>query len=395
MCKEIIVDLKPREGQEEFVITEAVFSENGYSGIHLGEAYRIPISAAGGLRSDDRLIIESKLYNEKIHTIFQTDGFTELFLSHDHYLNYSDVLDHFGKEFADYVFSLSFPLGTPQFQVVGDWFLDNNYDFVVSFEAENRSFEYCLNSIQGDAYNREDISFFYEWTDFGVYFSHGLYWKFYEDSFLSDRAEYFSGDITMDWAIDAPEDYRPVAFDACKHIMKTLIDLKYLREYRLITKEAHPIWNNNTQRTDHSVGFAILDNNYKKDKLLVEKINCLLSVLREEDEDDYDEPRPKSYGVLLDEHGDADLDTPFYYLQDEHDQMYISRERGHFGGHKKLKIFGRLDCPSAARYLAKGQYARNRVFFSDEETAVAAGYRPCAVCMPEAYKKWTASSSMK
>ena len=26
--------------------------------------------------------------------------------------------------------------------------------------------------------------------------------------------------------------------------------------------------------------------------------------------------------------------------------------------------------------------------FKDEETAVAAGYRPCGVCMKEAYKKW-------
>jgi methylphosphotriester-DNA--protein-cysteine methyltransferase len=28
------------------------------------------------------------------------------------------------------------------------------------------------------------------------------------------------------------------------------------------------------------------------------------------------------------------------------------------------------------------------VFFADERTAVAAGYRPCAVCLPEAYRQW-------
>jgi catechol 2,3-dioxygenase-like lactoylglutathione lyase family enzyme len=28
------------------------------------------------------------------------------------------------------------------------------------------------------------------------------------------------------------------------------------------------------------------------------------------------------------------------------------------------------------------------VFFADEPTAVAAGYRPCAVCLPEAYRTW-------
>ena len=32
----------------------------------------------------------------------------------------------------------------------------------------------------------------------------------------------------------------------------------------------------------------------------------------------------------------------------------------------------------------------NLQFFADEETAVAAGYRPCAKCMKEEYKKWKA-----
>jgi len=31
---------------------------------------------------------------------------------------------------------------------------------------------------------------------------------------------------------------------------------------------------------------------------------------------------------------------------------------------------------------------KNRVFFRDEGDAVAAGYRPCAVCMPDAYRIW-------
>jgi methylphosphotriester-DNA--protein-cysteine methyltransferase len=30
------------------------------------------------------------------------------------------------------------------------------------------------------------------------------------------------------------------------------------------------------------------------------------------------------------------------------------------------------------------------VFFADEQTAVEAGYRPCAVCMPEEYARWKA-----
>ena len=73
--------------------------------------------------------------------------------------------------------------------------------------------------------------------------------------------------------------------------------------------------------------------------------------------------------------------------------IYDSNTPGKFSGHKKLKIYGRLDCPSALKYIAKGQYIKNRVFFADEETAVAAGYRPCAVCMPKEYKKWKESQN--
>ncbi|MCW2891468.1 MAG: hypothetical protein JWO75_957, partial [Actinomycetia bacterium] len=40
--------------------------------------------------------------------------------------------------------------------------------------------------------------------------------------------------------------------------------------------------------------------------------------------------------------------------------------------------------------IARGGYARRRVFFADEATAVAAGYRPCAACCRERYDAWRA-----
>jgi hypothetical protein len=67
---------------------------------------------------------------------------------------------------------------------------------------------------------------------------------------------------------------------------------------------------------------------------------------------------------------------------------YDSGRPGTIGGHQKLKIYGRLDCPSALRWLAKGHYAKHRVFFENEAAAVSAGYRPCSRCMKEAYQKW-------
>lgn len=63
---------------------------------------------------------------------------------------------------------------------------------------------------------------------------------------------------------------------------------------------------------------------------------------------------------------------------------------GTLGGHRRTKVYGRLDCPTALRHLAKGQYADHRVFFADQATAVAAGYRPCASCLPDAYRRWKA-----
>ena len=61
---------------------------------------------------------------------------------------------------------------------------------------------------------------------------------------------------------------------------------------------------------------------------------------------------------------------------------------GTLGGHRRQRIYGRLDCPSANRAIARGHYLRHRVFFADEATAVAAGYRPCAVCLPDRFAAW-------
>jgi len=58
------------------------------------------------------------------------------------------------------------------------------------------------------------------------------------------------------------------------------------------------------------------------------------------------------------------------------------------GGNKSLKIYGRLDCPCALRWLKKGYYKKHRVFFKSEAGAINKGYRPCAICLPEKYNEW-------
>jgi methylphosphotriester-DNA--protein-cysteine methyltransferase len=71
-------------------------------------------------------------------------------------------------------------------------------------------------------------------------------------------------------------------------------------------------------------------------------------------------------------------------------RSYQSSTPGTLGGYKPRKIYGRLDCPSALQHIANGHYVRHRVFFAAKETAIAAGYRPCARCLPERYRAWKA-----
>jgi len=72
---------------------------------------------------------------------------------------------------------------------------------------------------------------------------------------------------------------------------------------------------------------------------------------------------------------------------------YVSATKGTLGGHRRSKIYGRLDCAGALRAIERGgPYPTHRVFFADEATAKAAGYRPCAGCMPDEYAAWKAGT---
>lgn len=78
-----------------------------------------------------------------------------------------------------------------------------------------------------------------------------------------------------------------------------------------------------------------------------------------------------------------------YALVGADGKKFASNTPGTLGGAKKTKLYGRLDCPSALRAIARGPaYKKNRVFFADEATAKAAGFRPCSVCLPGEYEAW-------
>jgi hypothetical protein len=84
----------------------------------------------------------------------------------------------------------------------------------------------------------------------------------------------------------------------------------------------------------------------------------------------------------------TDKSDKTYNLTGADGKSFASATKGTLGGHRKDKIYGTLDCKGAARWIARGHYVKNRVFFADEQAAIAAGFRPCANCLPEKYKEW-------
>jgi hypothetical protein len=63
--------------------------------------------------------------------------------------------------------------------------------------------------------------------------------------------------------------------------------------------------------------------------------------------------------------------------------MLIKSNQVSIGGHYKAKIYGTLNCTSGKHI--KVIY---RVFFADEQEALAAGFRPCGHCLREQYTAW-------
>ena len=189
-----------------------------------------------------------------------------------------------------------------------------------------------------------------------------------------------------------------------RYILKMLLEYGYAKRYELSIEgfeeyisqncgeneknTLSEIWPEYTDRQMGTISILCVEKTFMKDKLLISKIDSYFMALYNE----YHPSEELAEETLFFDKERQFKNPKFYFLQDTIDRPNISATPGKYGGHYKLKIYGRLDCPSANRYIAKGQYVKHRVFFKDEETAIAAGYRPCAVCMPEAYQTWKKNS---
>ena len=79
-----------------------------------------------------------------------------------------------------------------------------------------------------------------------------------------------------------------------------------------------------------------------------------------------------------------------YKLLGADGKIYESETPGTLGGNSKAKIYGRLDCGTALYTIKQfpGSYEKSRVFFADEKTALAAGYRPCGNCLRQKHREY-------
>jgi methylphosphotriester-DNA--protein-cysteine methyltransferase len=70
-------------------------------------------------------------------------------------------------------------------------------------------------------------------------------------------------------------------------------------------------------------------------------------------------------------------------ISDQDLRKQIKQKEILFGGNRKLKIYGMLQCKSGRRMKKE-----NRVFFISGKEATKKGYRPCGHCMKNEYQKW-------
>ncbi len=202
----------------------------------------------------------------------------------------------------------------------------------------------------------------WNWINDGHDFTYSL-WGLLGERFCKDDEEINENSVTYGIFEDYEAFRNNLYIIQFIKIFEKLEKLGYLKSFTIKPESFDVRWYQ-YGKDACSIDLAIIDESFKKNKLLMQQIELLMWAQPEE------------------------LEKTYYFLTDEENKQYLSNRKGQFGGNAELKIYGRLDCPSANHYIQKGGYVKHRVFFADEQTAIKAGYRPCAKCMPEAYKKW-------
>ncbi len=302
-------------------------------------------------------------YNEYLTKLEAIPGFVDCFKQHGFCISREEVADQWSEEIADLVFSKKSYCFDTELTIIHDWLFDSSIPVKYQAIIEGEHIEISVgkpSTAYPDMINGKKA--IWNYVDNGHDFCLFLWMLLGERE--SEREESTEDEDAVHYNFDAYDQFR---YDYVEpqlvNIFNKLESLGYIVSYTIKPEKEDPRWFD-YGKTDKSIDLALIDTSFLKNNLVMEQVELLLW-------------QPSD-----------DIKEGQCFLTDNNGKQYISDHRGALGGHCGLKIYGRLDCPSANRYVAKGEYVQHRVFFEDEETAKAAGYRPCAKCMPEAYKRW-------
>ena len=304
-------------------------------------------------------------YNAYLERLEEIDGFIDFFIRRNYCVSKEEIVAHWSEQIANVVFSKKAFIFKTDLRIVGDYLIDASQPVAYSITIDGTDLTLPIGKDSGSYPETVgDRKIIWNWVDNGHDFCYflwdllgGPYWE-NDDAEDDENAVTYSFDAYDQFRDDEPE-------LQLVRIFTRLENIGYIKTLTIKPEEPDPRWNHFC-KSDGTLDCAIVDMSFMKNKLTMEQINLLLWSKPEE------------------------LKNKPFIVTNENNKQELSATPGTFGGHKKLKIYGRLDCPSARKHLAKGQYAKNRVFFLTEEIASNAGYRPCAKCMPTEYKKWKA-----
>ena len=329
------------------------------------KALALSIGYSGVPVSQQQINRDVKQYNTYIAFLNSLPGFTVAFAENDFAIKKEQALLLWPKETVAQIFSLKpYYFETP-LHVYQDILYDCNYGqtYCVSISGEEIALPVGKDANQyPSVINGKKC--IWNWIDNGHDFTFGLWELLGERSYKDEKNIDDENQVSYSHfeCYEASRYEFDVEVQFIK-IFEKLEKLGYLETFTIKSEAFDPRWKL-FGKSDGTIDLALIDESFKKNKLLMEQIELLM----------WSKPEV--------------LEKPFYFLTNKDNKQYLSDTPGQFGGHRKLKIYGRLDCPSANRYVQQGEYVKHRVFFKDEATATAAGYRPCGICMKERYRQW-------
>ncbi len=328
--------------------------------LNRGLAWSISLSSDGS-DAKRRLDEEIRAYNCYLDMLDEIDGFKDFFVEHGCMVSYEDVKAKWSSSIAERVFSKKTSVFSTDLRIVNNTLMDSTISVPYYVVLEDETVLLPIGK-DAEAYPTKlgKRHLIWNWVSSGHDFCFSLWELLGEPS----NPENEDNENAVVYAFDA---YDQIRFEPAEpqlvRIFNKLENLGYIKTYSISSADDSIRWKF-FGKSDGSIDCAVVDTSFLENKLVMEQIALLLWT-----------PSDK-------------IKASPYFITDRDNRQRLSQEPGALGGHQKLKIYGRLDCPSAARYLKKGQYAQHRVFFKDEEAAKEAGYRPCGVCMREAYIKW-------